>query len=144
MNVTDCPYTDGFTLDVTTVPAVALVTVCPLAKVPVLVPKLLLPEYTAVTAWFPTVSVLVLPEVATPDTSVTGKPKFVPSIVNCTVPPGVPEPDPDAATLAVKLTACPYTDGFNVEPTVVLLVAWFTTCPPLSVPVLPWWLLSPL
>ena len=38
VNVTDCPYTDGFTLDVTTVPAVAAFTTCPPVSVPVLVP----------------------------------------------------------------------------------------------------------
>jgi len=104
--------------------------------VPVLVAKLVDPEYTAVTVCDPTVSVLVLPDAATPDTSVTGEPKLLPSIVNCTVPLGVPVPGATAATVAVKLTACPYTDGFRLDTTVVLLLAGLTTCPPLNVPVL--------
>ena len=84
----------------------------------------------------------MLPELAEPDASVTGDPNALPSMLNCTVPVGVPEV---AETFAVKLTACPYPDGFRLEATVVvvLTVDEFTTCPPLSVPEPPAWLLSP-
>jgi hypothetical protein len=110
--------------------------------VPVLVPNPTTPAYTAVTVCVPSASVEVLPDVAEPDASVTGEPNALPSIENCTVPVGVPAPD---ATLAVKLTAWPYVEGFRLEPTVVvvLAVAGFTTWPPLNVPVLEPWLLSP-
>ena len=107
VNVTDCPKTEGFKPEVTTVAALAAFTTCPPDNVAVLVRKLLLPEYTAVTVCVPWVSVEVLPEVAEPATSVTGDPKLLPSTENCTVPLGVPAPGAMAATVAVKLTACP-------------------------------------
>jgi hypothetical protein len=44
----------------------------------------------------------MLPEVATPDASVTGDPKALPSMENCTVPVEF-----DPVTVAVKLTAWP-------------------------------------
>jgi hypothetical protein len=144
VKVTDSPYTDGFTLDVTTVPAVALFTICPPLKVPVLVVKFESPEYTAVTVCVATVRVEMPPEAAAPEDNATGEPKALPSIMNCTVPVGVPVAGDTAATLAVKLTDWPYTDGFRLEATAVLLLAWFTVWPPLSDPLLPWWLVSPL
>jgi hypothetical protein len=49
IKVTDCPYTDGLTVEVTTVAAVAAFTVCPPLSVPLLVRKFVLPEYAAVT-----------------------------------------------------------------------------------------------
>jgi len=55
----------------------------------------------------PTASVAIVPEVATLPASVTGVPKLLPSIANCTVPLGVPFPGASAVTLAVKLTVCP-------------------------------------
>jgi hypothetical protein len=55
-------------------------------------------------------------DVAEPDTSVTGVPKLVPSIANCTVPVGeLP------VTVAVKLTDWPYADGFELEVTAVVV-----------------------
>ena len=45
--------------------------------------------------------------VALPFTSVTGAPKFEPSIWNCTVPVGVPEPGGLDATVVVKVTDWP-------------------------------------
>jgi hypothetical protein len=70
----------------------------------VLVAKSVSPEYTAVTVCVPCVSVAMLPELAEPDTSVAAEPNALPSILNCTVPVGVPVA---VATFAVKLTAWP-------------------------------------
>jgi hypothetical protein len=72
---------------------------------PVLVTKSVVPEYTAVTVCVPSASVEMLPEVAEPETNVTGEPKALPSIANCTVPVGVPEAA--GTTTAVNVTACP-------------------------------------
>jgi hypothetical protein len=116
VNVTLCPNVDEFRLDVTTVPAVADPTTWPPPSVPVLPGKFKSPEYTAVTVCVPIVSVEMLPDVAQPETSVTGEPKALPSILNCTVPVGVPVP---AVTLAVKLTAWPYVEGSRLEATAV-------------------------
>jgi hypothetical protein len=69
--------------------------------------KFVSPEYTAVTVCVPTVSVEMLPEVAKPDDNVTGEPNALPSMLNCTVPAGVPDPGEAAVTFAVKLTDCP-------------------------------------
>jgi hypothetical protein len=104
VNVTACPYVEGFRLDVTTVSAVAGLTAWPPISVPVLVAKFVAPEYTAVIVCGPSVRVETLPEVAEPDASVTGEPKALPSIENCTVPAGVPD---SAVTFAVKLIAWP-------------------------------------
>jgi hypothetical protein len=123
VNVTLCPNVDGFRLDVTTVPAVADPTTWPPLSVPVLATKPVAPEYTAVTVCVPTVSVEMLPDVAEPEASVTGEPKALPSTLNCTVPVAVPVPGATAATLAVKLTAWPYAEGFRVEATVVAELA---------------------
>ncbi len=65
----------------------------------------------------PCASVDVLPEVAEPEASATGEPKALPSTLNCTVPVGL-----DPVTLAVKLTAWPYDDGFRVDATDVLVL----------------------
>jgi hypothetical protein len=109
----------------------------------VLVTKSVAPEYTAVTVCVPSASVEMLPEVAEPETNVTGEPNALPSIANCTVPVGVPAPGAAAVTFAVKLTVWPYFEGFRLEATVVVELALLTTWPPLNVPVLPPWLLSP-
>ena len=66
------------------------------------------------------------------------EPNAPPSMLNCTVPVGL-----DPVTVAVKLTDWPYVDGSRLETTPVLELTWFTTCPPLNVPVPPLWLLSP-
>jgi hypothetical protein len=58
---------------------------------------------------------------------VTGGPAFTPSITNWTVPVGVPEPGAFAVTVAVKVTACPFADGFCDEVTVVVVESLLTT-----------------
>ena len=66
--------------------------------------------------------------VALPLARVTAEPKLVPSILNCTVPVGVPEPGDTGATVAVNVTDWSATDGFSDEVTVVVVLAWFTVC----------------
>ena len=88
----------------------------------------------AVIVWVATDSVVVALLVALPPTRVTGLPKFVPSIWNCTVPVGVPEPGGLAATVAVKVTDWAKTEGLAVEVTVVVVLSWETVW--VSVPVL--------
>jgi hypothetical protein len=78
------------------------------------------PEYTAVTVWLPTVSVDAPLDVANPAESVTGEPNALPSTLNCTVPVGL---TPAPVTIAVKLTDCPYVDGFTLEVTAVVELA---------------------
>jgi hypothetical protein len=56
--------------------------------------------------WSPTGRLLPAALLATPPVKLTGLPKFVPSITNCTVPVGVPLPSL-ALTLAVKLAPWP-------------------------------------
>jgi len=76
--------------------------------------------------------------VAVPPDKVTGPPKALPSIWNCTVPVRVPAPGATGFTVAVKDTDWPDTDGFTDEATVVVLLAWLTVCvsgePVLSLP----------
>jgi hypothetical protein len=45
--------------------------------------------------------------------------------------------------VAVNVTDCPYVEGFRLDATLTLVPAAFTTCPPLSVPVLPALFVSP-
>ena len=96
--------------------------------VPVLVRKLPSPEYTAVIVCDAVDSVEILPEVALPLDNDTGEPKLVPSILNCTVPAVVPAPGDTAATVAVKVTGWPKTDGLRDGDTVVVVAAWLTVC----------------
>ena len=61
-------------------------------------------------------SVLVLNEaVVTPPLllTLTAPPALLPSMVNCTVPVGVPAPGAVTAMVAVKVTFCPETPGFG-------------------------------
>jgi hypothetical protein len=92
--------------------------------------------------WLSTLSVDVAPLVALPLFSITAEPKFVPSILNWTVPVGLPAPGATGATVAVNLTDCPDADGFCDDVTVVVVLAWFTTCDS-AVEVLPAKLESP-
>ena len=52
----------------------------------------------------PTDSEVVAPEVAIAPDSATGEPKLTPSILNCTVPVGVPAPGETADTVALNVT----------------------------------------
>src|SRR5688572_31266336 len=92
---------------------------------PVLGWKLQSPEYTAVIVCDPTVNADVF-IVATPTLKATGAPTGVPLSRNCTVPLGVPAPGATALTVAVKVTACPTTDGLTDEVTAVVVLALIT------------------
>jgi len=61
---------------------------------------------------------------------------WVPSLT-VTVPVGVPPPGAVAATVNVKLTACPTADGFGVCPVIAVVVAAGFTVWPTPVEVLP-------
>ena len=90
-------------------------------------------------------SVLVLNEaVVTPPLllTLTAPPALLPSMVNCTVPVGVPAPGAVTAMVAVKVTFCPETPGFGDAPITVLVFALFTVW--LAVLLLVAKLLSPL
>ena len=63
--------------------------------------------------------------VAVPALSATGV-CGVPSIVNVTVPVGVPVPGETALTVAVNVTVWPETEGLAEETTVVALLALLT------------------
>jgi hypothetical protein len=58
--------------------------------------------------------------VAVPPDRLTGVPKFAPSILNWTVPLGVPAPGATAVTVAVKFTLCPNPEGLADELTAVV------------------------
>ena len=66
--------------------------------------------------------------VAVPPDSVAATSRLVPSIVNCTVPVGVPEPGELALTVAVKVRGLSKYDGLDDEVTMVVLFAMFTVC----------------
>ena len=74
---------------------------------------------------------------AIPPLSAAGQRVLAPSL-KVTVPVGVP---PEEVTVAVKVTATPYVDGFREEATAVVVVAWIvkatdfvpSTLPALSV-----------
>ena len=68
------------------------------------------------------------PLVALPPEIVTGDPKLVPSIANCTVPLGVPVPGAVALTAAVNVTDWPNTEGLLEELTDVVVLARLTVC----------------
>ena len=67
--------------------------------------------------------------VATPLTATAGLPTSVPSILNWTVPVGVPAPGAVAVTVAVNCTPCPKTEGLMSALTVVVVPALLTTWP---------------
>src|SRR6266516_4835510 len=99
VKVTIWPDTDGLTEEVTVVVLLALLTV-----------------------WVNGEAVLY---VAVPELSATGV-WGVPSIVNVTVPLGVPAPGATAATVAVNVTDWPETEGLTDEVTVVVVSALLT------------------
>ena len=68
------------------------------------------------------------PLVALPPETVTGDPKLLPSIANCTVPLGVPVPGAVALTVAVNVTDWPNTEGLVEELTDVVVLAGLTVC----------------
>ena len=65
--------------------------------------------------------------VATPLATTAGLPTLLPSILNWTVPVGVPAPGAVAVTVAVNCTACPKTEGLMSAVMPVDVPAWLTT-----------------
>jgi len=65
--------------------------------------------------------------VAMPPTPTVPVPRLVAPSKNVTVPDGLPAPGAIAATVAVKVTDCPNTDGFGAEVTLVVVLALLTT-----------------
>jgi hypothetical protein len=86
------------------------------------------------------------PLLALPPERVTAAPNADPLVMNCTVPVRVPlEPLEASLTVAVNVTpASPYADGLTEETAAVELLALFTVCPPLKVPLLVAKFASPL
>jgi hypothetical protein len=117
VNVTDCPYVDGFSDEIIAeVVVAALFTVC--VRIGDVLPvKFVSPAYTAVIECEPPAKVEVA-NVADPPLRA-----FVPSDVvpflNVTLPVGVPEVA--GVTVAVNVTDCPKLDGFSDEPTAVVV-----------------------
>ena len=70
----------------------------------------------------------VVVNVATSEPFSVPVPSVVAPSLNVTFPVGVPAPGATAATVAVKVTDCPNTDGLAEEVTVVVVLAWFTVC----------------
>jgi hypothetical protein len=69
-------------------------------------------------------------KVATPDAFVFAVPMVLAPSLNVTVSPaaGFPAPGDTAATVAVKVTDCPNTDGFAELATVVVVLDLLTVC----------------
>jgi hypothetical protein len=125
VKVTDWPKTEGLADEVTVVVVLAWLTVWVKAG-DVLGLKLVLPLEAAVSVWLPADSVVVL-NVAVP--LVRGTAGWaVPSRVKTTLPVGVPTPGATALTVAVKVTACPKTEGLAEDVTAVLVLALLTVC----------------
>ena len=101
---------------------VALFTVCPPLRVPVLPEKLESPLYTAVMVWLPAVrDVVAKVAVAVPPLPLSvPEPIVTPPSLKSTVPDGVFEP-PDLVTVAVKVTESPYVEGLPEVATVVVV-----------------------
>ena len=128
VNVTAWPDTDGFWFDfkvvvVLVVVVLALSTTCD-SGADVLPVKLLSPPYAAVIECVAAESAAVL-NVASAPISVTVSRVVVPSL-KVTIPDGEPVPGATAATVAVKVTARPKTEGLADELIVMLLMAWLT------------------
>ena len=66
-------------------------------------------------------------EVAEPEVSVIADPMALPLSKNWTVPVAVPAPGVVVATVAVKVTDCPKTEGFTEDVNAVVVLALFTT-----------------
>jgi hypothetical protein len=123
VKVTDCPNTEGLVEDVNAVVVLALVTTW-FTAVLELVAKLRSPLYSAVMLFEATASD-AMDKVAVPDVRVP-VPMMVEPFLNVTVPPAVPAPGETAATVAVKVTDSPNTEGV-VEANAVVVLALFTT-----------------
>src|SRR5438874_1051913 len=112
VKVTDCLNTDGLTEELADV-VVPYFTVC-VSLEEVLPLKFASSPYDALIEWEPTASVLVT-NVAWPEPFSVPVPRVLEPSLKVTVPVGVPAPGLFAATVAVKVTGCPNTDGWTEE-----------------------------
>ena len=123
VNVTVWPNTDGFAEEANVVVVSAAVTVW-VKLVEVLPVKVASPSYVAVIfVWSPTASDEVR-KIANPFVS-SAVPNAVASLLNVTVPVGVPV---SLMTVAVNITGWPKTDGLGEEVMSVEELSAFTIC----------------
>src|SRR5579872_153561 len=135
VKVTDWPWVDGLSDEVTELVVPSLFTVWVRTE-EVLPVKLVLPPSTAVMECDPTVRVEVV-KVALPLPSRVPVPKVELPFLKVTVPLGTPLPGAVAVTGAVKVTGWLKTDGLADELTAVVVADLFTTWgEPLSLPLL--------
>jgi hypothetical protein len=80
----------------------------------------------------PTVNELVVTD-ATPEAFTVAVSVVPPANEKVTVPVGVPMAGAAAEMEALTVTACPVTDGFGTEVTVVVVFPWLTVCVPVAV-----------
>ena len=73
-----------------------------------------------------TPKLVIAAEVAEPEASVTVPREIIPS-KNSTVPAAFPTPGVVVATVAVKVTDCPKSEGFTEDANAVVVLALFTT-----------------
>ena len=66
-------------------------------------------------------------EVAEPEDSVIAEPMALPLSKNWTDPVAVPAPGETGATVAVKVTDCPKSEGFTEDVNAVVVLALLTT-----------------
>src|SRR6185503_5778833 len=107
-----------------------LLTVWPPASEPALGRKLLSPLYVTTTVCGLPATVRVDVEHIACDEPLSGtfEQTGAASIVNVTVPVGVPPGGGTAVTVAVNVTVCPKTDGFADEETVVVVALKKIVC----------------
>jgi hypothetical protein len=120
VSATDCPNADGLGVLLSTVLVAAWFTVW-LCVADVLPEKLASPEYTAVSECAPTASEDVLMLAVPAETG--DVPSDVAPSKNSIEPPGSPAPGGFTATLALIVTDWPFTDGFGVLVTEVVVEA---------------------
>jgi predicted small secreted protein len=118
VKVTDCPTFDGFSDEVKAVVVVALLTTW-LTAFDVLPGKFESPPYTALIASVPAGSVEVL-KLAEPPLNAPVPSTVVPFMNETVSPSGGGAPRLEV-TVAVKVTACPYVDGFGEDVSVVVV-----------------------
>src|ERR1700674_4484128 len=124
MNTTPWPTAEGFCVEISAVAESALLMVC-VSGAEILAVKLLSPLYVAVMLRTLGRSELV-DNIAFPVLSTIRVPRLVVPSLKVIVPVGVPAPGGGTATVAVKVTLCPKTDGFGVLARVVVVVGWMT------------------
>jgi hypothetical protein len=124
MKATAWPTAEGFCVEISAVAESDLLMVC-VSDAEILAVKLLSPLYVAVILRTPTRRELV-DNVAFPVLSTIRVPRLVVPSLKVTVPVGVPAPGGGTATVAVKATLCPKTDGLGVLTSVVVVVGWMT------------------